>query len=328
LIILGISIALVICITTILFIINVNPEQKVVEHNTKIVAVYPNSCLLCDEFNQKVEDVFRSELDGNLSFEYVDSYDFEDYNIKYYPAYFIESDYNLEYFFIKDKGRYAIYDDDTYLLMYLDTNGGFSPKFSRTISNPEVLTRFGNGNIMLIEFIDYLNPYSNLYHSLYFGEIKERYIDTNIISYVILQNPENNLSYTLAEAALCAEKQGKFLEFHNKLLEKNSGFVEEFLAIGRANLTEENSKLIFDKYYGEEAINVIAKDINLNSYDFDLCVTERLTESEVELHRLYGAQQAMIGSNPSFILNGNIITDVNKLGQISSYIEQVYSRGE
>lgn len=79
--------------------------------------------------------------------------------------------------------------------------------------------------VTVVEFMDYECPYCQGYAQDIFPALKARYIDTGRMRYVLSNYPlpRHLRARPAAVAAACAERQGKFWEFHERLLAKDGG---------------------------------------------------------------------------------------------------------
>ena len=85
-----------------------------------------------------------------------------------------------------------------------------------------------NAPLTLIEFSDYHCPFCRRFFTQTFPKIKSNYIDTGKVRYVFRDYPLDAIhpnARKAAEAAHCAQEQGKYWEMHDAIFEsKDSGF--------------------------------------------------------------------------------------------------------
>jgi protein-disulfide isomerase len=87
-----------------------------------------------------------------------------------------------------------------------------------------------NAKVTLVEFTDYQCPFCAKQHSQTLPQIIKEYIDTGKVKYVVRDLPLESIhSFALqaAQAARCAEEQGKFWEMHDKLFAGQSALSPE-----------------------------------------------------------------------------------------------------
>jgi len=152
--------------------------------------------------------------------------------------------------------------------------------------------------VTIIEFSDYECPFCERFYSQTLGQIRENYIDTGKVKLVYRDFP---LSFhaqaqKAAEAAECAGEQGKYYEMHDKLFgEGVDGGVTSF------------------KQY--------AKDIGLNTNDFNYCLDSGKMANEVQKDFSDG-QNAGVQGTPAFFINGNQVTGAQPYSVFEQVIEQ------
>jgi protein-disulfide isomerase len=80
----------------------------------------------------------------------------------------------------------------------------------------------GSSNLVMIEFSDYQCPYCGQYARETFPKIKDLYVNSNKMDYVMVDMPLpiHKLAPKAAEAVRCAEDQGKLWEMHEQLMAK------------------------------------------------------------------------------------------------------------
>ncbi len=108
-----------------------------------------------------------------------------------------------------------------------------------------------NAPVTIIEFSDFECPFCAKFHKETFPQIKEKYIDTGKVKFVYKDFPlgSHKNAQKAAEAAECANEQGKFWEFTEKLYEtRNFENLEQSASELGIDITE---CLNSEKYSGE-----------------------------------------------------------------------------
>jgi protein-disulfide isomerase len=137
--------------------------------------------------------------------------------------------------------------------------------------------------VTIIEFSDYECPFCTRFYLNTLPQIKSEYIDTGKVKLIYRDFPLNfhANAQKAAEAAECAEEQGKYYEMHDKLFDKGvDGGVSSF------------------KQY--------AKEIGLNIGEFDACLDSGEMANEVQKDFQDG-QKAGVRGTPTFFINGQIL---------------------
>jgi protein-disulfide isomerase len=151
----------------------------------------------------------------------------------------------------------------------------------RTIGNP-------NSKVAVVEFSDYQWPICRDFAIGAGRQIETQYITTNKISFTykyfpVVDQGRTSESHWAAEAAECANQQGKFWEYHDKLFSVWVG--ENVGTFAKPNLK---------KY---------AADLGLDAAKFNPCIDNDLTASIVQADEAQ-AQSLGLPGTPSFLING------------------------
>ncbi len=133
--------------------------------------------------------------------------------------------------------------------------------------------------ITIIEFSDFECPFCTRWHQQVWPRLQEAYGDKIRLVYrdFPLYSIHPNAG-PAAEAANCANEQGRFWEYHDLLFAAEQGL-------------------------GREAYEAYATQLNLDLAQFKTCLDERRYESEVTADFEY-ARQLGIQSTPTFFING------------------------
>jgi protein-disulfide isomerase len=168
-------------------------------------------------------------------------------------------------------------------------NGSNLPAVS-ALSAPEITAQrdgltLGDPNapVNIIEYGDYQCPYCSIASKEGFRPMLDEYIATGKVHFTYV--PMSFLgdeSKAAAEAALCANDQGKFWEMHETVFANHSG--ENQGAYSRARLDS------------------MAQNIGLNMDQFKTCMDSSQHEGEVANYANV-ATQAGVTSTPTFVIN-------------------------
>ncbi|MFB6197309.1 MAG: DsbA family protein, partial [Halobacteriaceae archaeon] len=77
----------------------------------------------------------------------------------------------------------------------------------------------------MIEFADFQCPFCRKYFTQTFQKVKNNYVDTGKVRYVYRDFPLDQLhprAQKAAEAAECAQDQGKFWQYHDKIFNEQA----------------------------------------------------------------------------------------------------------
>lgn len=132
--------------------------------------------------------------------------------------------------------------------------------------------------ITLIEFSDYECPFCTRWHTDVFAPLMEKYPDQVRFVYRDFPLPSHPNAIPAAEAANCANEQGAFWEYHDRLFATTQGL----------------SPALYEK---------IASELSLDMEQFKKCVEDRTYQAEVDADFQFAANLG-VSSTPTFFLNG------------------------
>lgn len=129
-------------------------------------------------------------------------------------------------------------------------------------------------------------------------ELKEVYKDQLKIFYrFTMQESPDSIVQLSAEAAMCAQAQNKFWNFHD-------------LAIAQAPITSKKSLIMLGKSSG------------LDTEEFEKCIESRKNKSLIERDIEY-AKKMEIAEAPMFVINGNVMSGLSSMDHLSRLIESL-----
>ena len=137
-----------------------------------------------------------------------------------------------------------------------------------------------NAPVVIVEFSDFQCPFCKRFRDQTFDQIKTKYIDTGKVKFVYRDYP---LSFhpqakPSALAAECADDQGKFWEYHDKIFEN------------QASLSDSNYK-------------AWASELGLDTEKFNGCLDSAEHSAEVDEDFKEGSSYGVTGT-PGFLVNG------------------------
>lgn len=146
-----------------------------------------------------------------------------------------------------------------------------------------------NAKVALVEFTDYQCPYCGQLFTQTFPSLKKEYIDTGKIRYFVRDFPLiqiHPLAQKAAEATACANDQGKFWEYHDKLFTNQQALAVDDLK----------------KYAGE---------LGLNASTFVACLDSSKYKDKIAKDQKDGESYGVRGTPASFVgvIEGNTVKD-------------------
>jgi len=169
------------------------------------------------------------------------------------------------------------------LVSNLEQNSGNSSVLTKeNLIEGSIIMGNPNAKITIVEFGDYQCTFCYKFHDETMKRINEKYIKTENVNFIYKDFPLNGKQSILAsEASYCAEKQGKFWEYHNTLYNnwggENTGWITENVLLG------------------------FAKDVRLNLDDFSQCLENSEFRQKVLNNEQFG-KNIGINATPSFLI--------------------------
>lgn len=159
-----------------------------------------------------------------------------------------------------------------------------------------------SAKVTIVEFADFQCPFCDRLQKDSFPSIKKDYIDTGKVQYYYRNYAFLGQESTwAAEAASCANEQGKFWEYHDYLFNHQG---------------QENGGT-----FSKDNLKKFAADLGLDSGKFNNCLDTDKYKSAVEQDTSQG-QQAGVNGTPALFVNGNIIVGAVPYTQIKAAIDK------
>ncbi len=198
-------------------------------------------------------------------------------------------------------------------------------------SRIEGLTRFGSGNVVpepdqgrvevgldndpvlgesgalvtIVEFSDFQCPFCRSFWRDTLPQIKKNFIDSGKVKFVYrdFPLPIHPSAPKSAEAAECAREQGQYWEMHDKI------FSEQDL-LGQGTVQ-----------YDVNDLKNWAREIGLNTKDFNSCLDSGKYQAEVEKD-LADGQRAGVSGTPTIFINGRRVVGAQPYTAFAQVIEE------
>lgn len=166
-----------------------------------------------------------------------------------------------------------------------------------------------NAKVTLVEFADFRCPYCEKFFSGTEPQILQNYVNTNKIQFVFRNfaflpgdtTDGQQASVVAANAAECANDQGKFWDYYNYLY-KNQPSESDTSMYNADTLTQE------------------AVTLGMNGDTFKNCLTNKSDQAKVS-QDLADGQKAGVQGTPSFFINGEIIVGACPYATIAGAID-------
>ena len=161
-----------------------------------------------------------------------------------------------------------------------------------------------NARVTIIEFGDYQCPYCRQFWRETFPRLKKEYIDTGKVRFIYRDypqpvHPEAMLS---AMAAECADDQGKYYEFHDKIFREQDRRGRDVVR------------------YRAPELKRWAADITLDPTAFNACLDEERHKDEVS--KDYKDLEGLgLEGTPIFFVNGRVLVGAHPFATFQKVIE-------
>lgn len=167
-----------------------------------------------------------------------------------------------------------------------------------------------NAKVTIVEFSDFQCPFCKAFVDDTYDQVKKEYIDTGKVKFTYRHYPLTSIhpnAQLAGEASECANEQGKFWEYHDKLFAEQDTWSPQTQADVANSLVD---------YAGE---------IGLNTEQFRSCVESEKFKAQVE-EDLDAGTQAQVDGTPAFFVNGYRLTGAQPFSEFQRVIEQELSR--
>ena len=159
--------------------------------------------------------------------------------------------------------------------------------------------------VTIIEFADYQCPYCRQFWRETFPRLKKEYIDTGKVRFIYRDYPQavHQEAMLSAMAAECADDQGKYYEFHDKLFREQDRRGRDVVRFKAPDLKR------------------WAADITLDTAAFNACLDEERHKDEVakDFKDLEGLG---FEGTPIFFVNGRALAGAHPFGTFQKVIEE------
>lgn len=162
-----------------------------------------------------------------------------------------------------------------------------------------------NAKVAVIEFSDYQCPFCRTFWRDSLPQLKKEYIDTGKVRFVYRDFPLSfhPMAAVSAQAAECAEEQGRYWEMHDKIFseqdEKGQGTVQ----------------------FTVQELKGWAFEVGLDANKFNKCLDSEKYKLEVEKDFNDGSVAGVSGT-PTFFINGRSVVGTQPYSVLKNIIEE------
>jgi protein-disulfide isomerase len=153
-----------------------------------------------------------------------------------------------------------------------------------------------NAKVTIVEFSDFQCPYCKRFRDTTFDALIEKYGDDIRIIYRDYPLPFHPQAQIAAEAAECANEQGKYWEMHD--------------------IIYANQETLSDDAYSE-----FSEQLDLDTQKFDECLSSNKYADEIAADQKDGESYGVTGT-PTFFINGWILVGAQPTSEFEKLIDQ------
>ena len=162
-----------------------------------------------------------------------------------------------------------------------------------------------NAKVTIVEFSDFQCPFCKSYYDTTHAQIDEKYIKTGKVKFSYRHYPLSSihpLAQLAGEASECANEQGKFWEYHDKLF----AVQEEW-----SSKAEADAITSFAEYAGEIGLDNAALQSCLDTHKFKKAVEDDTAAGSA----------VQVDGTPAFFVNGYRLTGAQPFSEFEKVIE-------
>jgi protein-disulfide isomerase len=153
----------------------------------------------------------------------------------------------------------------------------------------------GNAPVTIVEFSDFQCPFCKE-ASITMRQLLASSGNNVKLIYKHMPLPNHQWAFQAAQAAVCANEQGKFWEYHDRLFERSIDL-------------------------STESLRRYAADLGLKATEFNACLESETSRAAV-MRDVQEAKQAGILGTPTFIINGKVLRGAKTLEEFRAVIER------
>lgn len=162
-----------------------------------------------------------------------------------------------------------------------------------------------NAPVTIIEFSDFQCPFCRTFWKETLPLLKSNYIDTGKVKFVYRDFPLSfhPSSHLAAEAAECADEQGKFWEMHDQIFHQQDQQGQGTVQFSKTDLVK------------------AARQIGLETAKFNQCLDSGKYKTEVDKDLADGSSAGVSGT-PAFFINGRLLIGAQPFSAFQEVIER------
>jgi protein-disulfide isomerase len=165
---------------------------------------------------------------------------------------------------------------------------------------PELALGDSDAKVVIVEYASMTCGHCATFHNKVFPELKQKYIETGKVRFILREFPLENLAAAASMLARCAGGEKSF-PLVGVLFEKQSEWVVRGNAVPK----------LFE----------IAKQAGFTQESFDKCLTDQKLFEQISAVRARANEKFGVNSTPTFFINGKRLTGGTAIGDFDQAIE-------
>jgi protein-disulfide isomerase len=178
-----------------------------------------------------------------------------------------------------------------------------------------------DAKVTVVEFSDFQCPYCGRFVSQTYAQLKQQY--EGKIRFVFRDFPLSTIhpwAEKGAEAAGCANEQGKFWEYHDLIFQNQTAITQKYSTAAQSGDTAAGLAAVVD------TLKSTATDLGLDAAAFNQCLDSGTRAQEIQKDYQDGVSYGVQGT-PAFYVNGLLISGAQPFANFQTAIDAALQSG-
>jgi protein-disulfide isomerase len=159
--------------------------------------------------------------------------------------------------------------------------------------------------VTIVQYASLTCPHCRHFQKVTYPELKQRFIDTGKVRYILREFPIGKTSGTATIALRCAPPD-KYLELYGKFMEQQPKWVSQEVR--------------------PDAIFAVARQVGMTRAQFDACLKNQGMIDKLKWVKERGRKLGIVGT-PNFFIGDKLIKKELTIDEIAAYVAQAEQRG-